>query len=238
MGAITATDNNLTVDPAFADATNGNYQLTAASPCIDAGTPDTTGLNIGTTDLAGSTRVAGSAIDIGAYEFEATLPVKLLVFKGVLGNNRAGFEWRTATEDNFNYFELQKSTDGKTFSTVATVNAKGNNSHYVASVIQVESAAYYRLKMVDRDGRYKFSKIVYLTQAFAADKLPLYPNPAKDYINISISQPTLVQIYNALGILVRTLQMQAGVNRLDIRSLPMGSYFVVAGGEKLKFIKK
>ena len=51
--------------PVFVDAANGDYREAAGSPTIDAGIAD----QLGPLDLAGNTRVLGSAPDIGAYEF-------------------------------------------------------------------------------------------------------------------------------------------------------------------------
>lgn len=56
-------------DPLFVDPVNGNFQLRSGSPCINAGDPDTTGLHISLTDLAGNSRIIADTIDIGAYEY-------------------------------------------------------------------------------------------------------------------------------------------------------------------------
>jgi len=72
-GAIDEGNNILGVNPVFIDAANENFQLQFVSPCINAGTPDTTALNLPEYDLAGNQRVfAGenSLIDIGAYEYQ------------------------------------------------------------------------------------------------------------------------------------------------------------------------
>jgi predicted outer membrane repeat protein len=68
--------NNIDADPLFENSAQGNYHLTNASPCIDAGTPDTTGLMIPETDLGGELRMVGTHIDMGAYEnpFTTNLP--------------------------------------------------------------------------------------------------------------------------------------------------------------------
>ena len=237
FGAIVATDNNLTDNPAFADTAGDNYQLLSASPCIDAGTPDTTGLNIGTTDLAGNARVAGSAIDMGAYEFDATLPVTLIKFTGKLQNGTADLQWQTGLEDNFTTFELQRSTDGKTYSIVAVLNAKGDNSHYTASVPQTASTAYYRLKMIKGNNLFTFSPVITLTQS-GKNLLDVYPNPAKDYIKINTSYAGIAGIYNSSGILRRTITLMAGINKIDVGDLASGIYFIVSGNNKIKFIKQ
>ncbi|MCK4338901.1 MAG: T9SS type A sorting domain-containing protein [Candidatus Cloacimonetes bacterium] len=54
----------------FVDTLNNNYQLLQGSPCIDAGNPDTTGLNLPPSDLAGQPRIYNGRIDIGAYEWQ------------------------------------------------------------------------------------------------------------------------------------------------------------------------
>lgn len=65
--------SNLDDDPLFA---NGSYNLSDASPCIDAGTPDTTGLMIPETDLAGNSRLMGSTVDLGSYENQNPVGIK------------------------------------------------------------------------------------------------------------------------------------------------------------------
>ncbi len=59
---------NIYDDPQFADTTNLDFHLLPGSPCLDAGIPDTTGLNIPLTDLDGNYRIYGDAIEMGPYE--------------------------------------------------------------------------------------------------------------------------------------------------------------------------
>ena len=63
---------NLVDDPLFIEMGEYPFSLLANSPCIDAGTPDTTGLNLPEFDLAGNQRFFGDAIDMGAYEWQGT----------------------------------------------------------------------------------------------------------------------------------------------------------------------
>ncbi|MBC8526509.1 MAG: T9SS type A sorting domain-containing protein [Candidatus Cloacimonetes bacterium] len=70
-------EGNIDADPLFADTTNNDFHLTEGSPCIDAGIPDTTGLNLPSWDLDGNYRVWDgngdgiAIIDMGCYEFDA-----------------------------------------------------------------------------------------------------------------------------------------------------------------------
>jgi len=69
-GTINWLEGNIDSDPMFVDTLNNNYQLQQGSPCIDAGTPDTTGLHLPETDLSGYPRIYNGRIDIGAYEWQ------------------------------------------------------------------------------------------------------------------------------------------------------------------------
>ena len=68
-------DGNIDEDPLFVGGNPLSYELTPHSPCIDAGTPDTTGLHLPATDLAGNPRIYNGRIDIGAYECQDTISV-------------------------------------------------------------------------------------------------------------------------------------------------------------------
>jgi len=61
--------HNLTDDPYFIDLANNDYQLGHLSPCIEAGTPDTSGFMLPELDLAGNTRIANDIIDMGCLEY-------------------------------------------------------------------------------------------------------------------------------------------------------------------------
>jgi hypothetical protein len=62
----------LNSDPNFLDPMNGDYQLGSGSPCIDMGTPDTTGLNLPYYDLAGNPRIVNGRIDVGCFEYQTS----------------------------------------------------------------------------------------------------------------------------------------------------------------------
>lgn len=67
---------NITQDPQFVDLANGDFHLTSASPCIDAGM--TQPWMVGAQDLDGHPRVSGTSVDIGAYETLAATPQELV----------------------------------------------------------------------------------------------------------------------------------------------------------------
>lgn len=69
-GWIKWQDGNITADPKFLGTDSQPYQLTALSPCINAGSSDTTGLGLPDKDLAGNPRIYGGRIDMGAYEYQ------------------------------------------------------------------------------------------------------------------------------------------------------------------------
>lgn len=86
---------------------------------------------------------------------EGTLPVSLLYFKGSIQNNSAVLNWATAQETNNKEFIIEKSLDGKTFSPVAYIPSKGNNSGntYTWNDLNFQNIAFYRLKQNDLDGK-------------------------------------------------------------------------------------
>ena len=229
------------VNPAGADGiwytADDGLMLKTGSPCINAGIPDTTGMGLGNTDLAGNTRIIGSAIDLGAYEFSsAALPITLLSFRGNLYNGMANLQWQTAEESNFSHFEIEKSTDGVLYHTLGKVPAKGSYSTYTLNTVQQEPTAYYRLKQVDLDDSHEYSRILILSQR-AGNSILAYPNPATNHLYIQSPNTGTMVIYTAEGKLVRTEPVQAGVNTVDVSTLRAGIYYGMINGAKIRFIK-
>ncbi|MBC8416299.1 MAG: T9SS type A sorting domain-containing protein [Candidatus Cloacimonetes bacterium] len=71
-GTINWLTGNIEDDPLFIDPENGDFHFFANSPCINAGTPDTTGLNLPEYDLDGNPRIYEDRIDMGCYEWQGT----------------------------------------------------------------------------------------------------------------------------------------------------------------------
>jgi len=65
-------ENNILLDPLFVEWEESNFHLMHNSPCINVGTPDTTGLNLPDYDLAGESRIYDGRIDMGCYEWQGT----------------------------------------------------------------------------------------------------------------------------------------------------------------------
>jgi hypothetical protein len=82
------------------------------------------------------------------------LPIELVNFQGLRKGEINKLTWKTAEEINFNGFELERSADGNHYDAIAAISPHGSNSIYEFSD-KIHGSFYYRLKMKDKDGRYK-----------------------------------------------------------------------------------
>ncbi len=111
-----------------------------------------------------------------------TLPVNLVEFTGNKHDLTVELGWTTVSEDNFSHYELERSTDGIRYTTLAMVFAKGEprNNYGYTDRHPYMGVNYYRLKMIDKNGQFKYSQVV--TASFD-QKLPadvvVAPNPVK-----------------------------------------------------------
>ena len=107
-------------------------------------------------------------------------------------------EWKTGSEINNQYFEIQKSADGRNFSGMDTVSGAGNsNTHKNYSFTDNNPEAgktYYRLKQVDFDGSVNYSWIVSV-QVNAINNLMVFPNPVEDELKFSITALKQTTVY-------------------------------------------
>ena len=117
-----------------------------------------------------------------------TLPLKMLNFKGRLSENTVVLDWTTANEFNTSGFDVQRSTDGENYGTIGWVNSIGTdglNSYSFNDLNIVKgNKYYYRLKQVDKDGKFTYSSIVIVAYLGGKNWVNVYPNPVKDNLFI------------------------------------------------------
>ncbi|SEA01734.1 Por secretion system C-terminal sorting domain-containing protein [Arachidicoccus rhizosphaerae] len=169
----------------------------------------------------------------------STLPVTLKDFTGVFQEGAAALQWHTAIETGFDHFELEKSTNAKSFTRLTDVQAQGSNSTYTLQMPQTEQKAYYRLKLVNKDGTSAyFEKLVEIV-ASKDGEIKVYPNPATTALFINLQQGGVLRLYDAAGRLVHTVCLKEGLNKVNISKLSRGIYFgQIEGGPRFKVVKQ
>lgn len=173
----------------------------------------------------------------------STLPVKLSDFSGTWYNNHVSLTWTTQQELNAASFIVEKSSDGNSWQTLTTVAANGNSNIatvYYATDAQPYLVTYYRLKQVDKDGAYEYSKVIKVMGTQKNDvSIRLYPNPVVNTATIATSSTSaravVVKVFSSNGTQVKEFkkQLNAGFNTIDIPSvntLTTGIYTVVMEG--------
>lgn len=180
------------------------------------------------------------------------LPVELIYVKAdAKDNSSIVVSWATALEINNSGFGVQRSTDGKNFTTIGWV-AGGNNSTTTLSYsyndkdVTANTIYYYQLKQVDNDGASEMSQIVSAQIGGSNTTAPvvigdIVPNPAVDYSRIAVSsavaQDVTVAIYDMTGRIVsdNTQSVSAGTSNVivDVTMLANGNYttVIVANGK-------
>ena len=141
--------------------------------------------------------------DVSIYESEpVNLPIELLYFKGSVYNSDNILHWSTASEDNNDYFTIEKTKDGIDWEILTRESGAGNSSNqlYYSFVDEnVESIInYYRLKQTDYDGRFKYSDIISIDNRNNAESKEVYK------IVNTLGQEVDLQYYRGLIIIKYT----------------------------------
>jgi hypothetical protein len=144
------------------------------------GTPTFPGPNGGT--ISTNNAMGSSAwFTIGRRD-QTPLPVHLVSFSAQYVDGQVQLKWQSSAEENTSHFEVEKSADGKNFTPVLTKKAQGNSSSLVSYNAThnrpYNGTSYYRLKMVDLDGTFEYSKLA-VVSAEATLVVRAYPNPSK-----------------------------------------------------------
>jgi phosphoheptose isomerase len=158
----------------------------------------------------------------------AFLPVELLYFAGEATDKGNLLTWATASEENNEGFEIQKSTDGRTFEKVGFVAGNGTSFDQQTYVFLDgyigDAIAYYRLKQMDFDGDFEYSELIVLhNNGTTTAEVLLYPSPVLDVLTIENAEG-FCTVYNTLGQHLRQFEITSTLYFLNTDDLPIGTY--------------
>ncbi|MCU0334542.1 MAG: T9SS type A sorting domain-containing protein [Chitinophagaceae bacterium] len=186
----------------------------------------------------------GSIALTGANFNDPVLPIVLSKFEGRASDEGHLLWWETQSEQNNRGFELQRSANGNSFSTISFIPANTSNGNSTTRQrynyldrAPLDGISYYRLRQVDRDGRSSFSPTI-LLRTGRSSRLSismLYPNPALQQTGLSVVSPVAdvlkLTVYDANGraVLQETRRIAQGSTNLslDLQRLGKGTYRLV-----------
>ena len=174
------------------------------------------------------------------------LPVEFLEFNTQAELGKVQLSWKTASEINNELFEIQRSEDGKTWDIIGTVAGAGNSIEVLTYEYTDENPivgiSYYRLRQIDFDGRYNYSKIrsvevkAYSALNTSVIDISLFPNPSSGSFTLNVSglpdqKMAVAKLLDVYGKVHEVASVTSGelargikLNRAD--DLPAGLYFV------------
>lgn len=188
---------------------------------------------------------ANITTSINLYELtlsaQTALPLKWGEIKGNCSSNNITIQWETFQELNTGYFIVERSNNGTVWQMVqkkTAVGQSGSPSIYSYSMEDTSMTSglvwYYRIKSVDLDGSYYYSKIIAIKPCSFSNSIKLFPIPASTTLQLSFTsgskQKGSMSIYNAQGqwLKMQSLSIHKGDNLfvVDVHSLLPGVYYV------------
>jgi hypothetical protein len=175
------------------------------------------------------------------------LPLKLLSFQGRRNPNNISLSWSTSNEVNVREFIIERSFNNTDFSAIGTRPAGNSALHSSYSYFDIDNVAvkatnklYYRLKMVDIDGKISYSTVSVISPASSANDISVYPNPvsANTVIEYRVAQAgkVVVSVLDITGKQIAVLHdgirvagvYKTGINNsgFSTKTLTNGTYFL------------
>lgn len=160
------------------------------------------------------------------------LTIKLLDISAVNAGPRNRVNWKSQTESKSDAYELERSTDGKAFSRIATIVANGNASTYSHwDESPVKGTNYYRVKMTEANGKYAYSKVVSAVVAGNNNfSIEAFPNPVKNTVSINVNGTVAgkgnVTVSDITGRVIAISNVENNMADINMSSLANGVYLI------------
>ena len=188
---------------------------------------------------------SGSNCSYKISAFNATvLPITLKYFTYWKRPDANRLTWMTTNEKNFSHFEIERSSDGINFITIATVQGKGGNREtaYSFDDTEVKALQYYRLKNVDLDGHSNYSSILRVNRDDVTNTKVLFSNRITTMLSLRIidmnTNDLSIKIIDNAGRVIKSqnVKINTGENSININtgSIPSGFYYLILSADNYK----
>ncbi|MFL5738622.1 MAG: T9SS type A sorting domain-containing protein [Flavisolibacter sp.] len=179
------------------------------------------------------------------------LPVSLLEFTGEKVGDKVNLSWRIGGSHSFSHFDIQRSTDGVGFVSIGSRILTNATEYNWIDILTSNNGdgVYYRLKMVDFDGKFSYSKILSLKFQTNTEDVFVFPNPStvNAFVSFTSKKAGLItlQVADASSrvLFTKAIQVEKGKNSIELNTIwasSPGTYFIriIQNGEsyKTKFI--
>lgn len=174
---------------------------------------------------------------------QAVIPVQWMEAYGSINiENKAIIKWKVV-EQNISKYLVEKSSDAINYSKIFEINSKGDgqNSYMVEEQSAINKTQFYRIKMVDKDGKFNYSQTIKLipTQNVSAT---VFPNPFSTTINVHVTKEligTTATLVNITGNNIKQLKINKSDNSFILDYLKPGIYILkLSNGQALKLVKE
>jgi len=119
----------------------------------------------------------------------STLPVNFTGITATKTGEAVIVKWTIAHETKMASYEVERSTDGRVFTTVTSQKATGTSSYGVqdANAPTNITTLYYRIKAIGTDGSIKYSAVAKLSISNYESGITVYPNPVQHKLNLTLT---------------------------------------------------
>jgi len=169
----------------------------------------------------------------GSINGSNPLPMSLLSFDARIHGDHIVITWTTISENNNEYFTVEKSKDAINFESAGTLKGAGNSNELLEYSLNDYSpfpgVSYYRLKQTDFDGKFTYSNIA-AVDFKNTDEFAVYPNPFKASLSIEINEAPVIgltelRIYNTIGKEELYTTLNDRITTLETSNIPSGLYY-------------
>jgi hypothetical protein len=174
---------------------------------------------------------------------DSPLPVRWISFNANVNNQQKAILTWKANETHVSHYEVERSVNARNFVKIATVKSQGDGicQYSLTDPSAATGNIYYRLRQVDQDGSYGYSRIVGVSGQDGI-QLSAYPNPVGDHVTVEVGAGyigTELRLINSAGVLLQEINVDAETITISMRHYTHGIYLLYTfDGKVVKLIKE